>query len=183
MAGNLKTVWNLEKESAFIDLVSERAALWNPVHRNYSKKTLRQALYEEIKNEIILRWPEDATLLTGGILHKKFNTLRSYFQREERKLQHASGSAGLELARRGNCSVLQISDSQQDTDDCGDDDVIPQPGTSFEHEPSTNKSCKTSKSIPARYYEGCSARKRRKLANTEKDVIKTVTSALCNVYH
>ncbi|GBN68913.1 hypothetical protein AVEN_150414-1 [Araneus ventricosus] len=68
---------------------------------------------------------------------------------------------------------MLISDSQQETDDCGED-IIPQPGTSFEHEPS----CKTPKSIPARYYDGCPHRKRRKLANTGEDVIKTVTSAL-----
>ncbi|GBM72163.1 hypothetical protein AVEN_256172-1 [Araneus ventricosus] len=205
MAGNLKTVWNLEKESAFIDFVSERAALWNPLHTNYAKKTLRQALYDEIRNEMIMRWPEDATILTGGVLRKKFNTLRSYFQREERKLKLASGSAGLELAPKwvhfqrmlflkdtaivgqseSNLDVstletmgeleesnLTISDSQQETDDC--EDIIPQPGTSFEHEPS----CKTPKPIPARYYDGCPPRKRRKLANTGEDVIKTVTSAL-----
>ncbi|GBN11685.1 hypothetical protein AVEN_80393-1 [Araneus ventricosus] len=75
-------------------------------------------------------------------------------------------------------SNLTISDSQQETDDCGDDDLIPQTGTSFEHEPSTNQSCETPKSIPARYYDGCPPRKRRKLANTGEDVIKTVTSAL-----
>ncbi|GBL64365.1 hypothetical protein AVEN_173663-1 [Araneus ventricosus] len=141
-----------------------------------------------------------------GVLRKKFNTLRSYFQREERKLKLASGSAGLELAPKwvhfqrmlflkdtaivgqseSNLDVstletmgeleesnLTISDSQQETDDCGED-IIPQPGTSFEHEPS----CKTPKSIPARYYDGCPPRKRRKLANTGEDVIKTVTSAL-----
>ncbi|GBN95991.1 hypothetical protein AVEN_15822-1 [Araneus ventricosus] len=58
-----------------------------------------------------------------------------------------------------------VSDSEQETDDCGDDDVIPQPGTSFEHEPSTNQepSCKIPKSIPARYYEGCPPQKRRNL--------------------
>ncbi|GBM61036.1 hypothetical protein AVEN_264366-1 [Araneus ventricosus] len=54
------------------------------------------------------------------------------------------------------------------------------PGTSVENKPSTNQepSCKTPKSIPARYYEGCPPRKRRKLTNTGEDVIKTVTSAL-----
>ncbi|GBN18282.1 hypothetical protein AVEN_164854-1, partial [Araneus ventricosus] len=142
------------------------------------------------------------------VLRKKFNTLRSYFQREERKLKLASGSAGLELAPKWvhfqrmlflkdtaivgqsesnldastlepmgelDESNLTISDSQQETDDCGDDDIIPQTGTSFEHEPSTNQSCETPKSIPARYYDGCPHRKRRKLANTGEDVMQEVT--------
>ncbi|GBN55841.1 hypothetical protein AVEN_260638-1 [Araneus ventricosus] len=78
-------------------------------------------------------------------------------------------------------SNLTISDSQQETDDC-DNDLIPlvsQPVTSVENEPSTNQepSCKTPKSVPARYYEGCPPRKRRKLTNTGEDVIKSVTSA------
>ncbi|GBN92201.1 hypothetical protein AVEN_56012-1, partial [Araneus ventricosus] len=68
-----------------------------------------------------------------------------------------------------------VSDSQQEKDDL-DDDIIPlepQPGTSVDHDASTNQelSC-TPKAIPARYYEGCPSRKRRKVTNTGEDVIR-----------
>ncbi|GBN41191.1 hypothetical protein AVEN_170154-1 [Araneus ventricosus] len=78
-------------------------------------------------------------------------------------------------------SFSQVSDSQQEKDNF-DDNIIPlepQPGTSVDHDPSTNQesSC-TTKAIPVRCYEGCPTRKRRKVANTGEDAIKTVTSAL-----
>ncbi|GBN06113.1 hypothetical protein AVEN_99797-1 [Araneus ventricosus] len=87
-----KFVWSAENESVLIDLIRERPALWDPADENYTKKTYKKILYEHVAEEMGRRWPEEAGIITGTFVQMKFNSLRSYFQREERKVNSASGA-------------------------------------------------------------------------------------------
>ncbi|KAF8785101.1 hypothetical protein HNY73_010688 [Argiope bruennichi] len=58
----------------------------------------KKTLYVAIKIEMLRRWPEDEDHLTSKILRKKFCTLRSYFQREDKRARLPSGSAALDIA-------------------------------------------------------------------------------------
>ncbi|GBN55844.1 hypothetical protein AVEN_260640-1 [Araneus ventricosus] len=62
-----KYVWTAEKESALIDFIQERSALWNPVNCNYSKKTFKKLCYESVCEEMAKRWSEDSAVFTATI--------------------------------------------------------------------------------------------------------------------
>ncbi|CAL1272938.1 unnamed protein product [Larinioides sclopetarius] len=87
-----KFVWSTEKEWALIDLIQERPALWYSGDENYSKKAYKKILYEHVAEEMGRRWPDDADAYSATFIQNKFCSLRSYFQREERKLNAAEAS-------------------------------------------------------------------------------------------
>lgn len=47
-----KKLWTGENELILIDLISERSALWNPVHENYVKRNFNGILLEEVAIEM-----------------------------------------------------------------------------------------------------------------------------------
>ncbi|KAF8789087.1 hypothetical protein HNY73_007061 [Argiope bruennichi] len=191
-----KILWSNEKESALIDLVQEKPALWNPLDTHYAKKTFKKTLYESIRIEMLRRWPEDEDHLTSEILRKKFCILRSYFQREDKRARLPSGSAALDIAPKWVHyhrllflrDTIYVGSSESNLDDSFATDGCSEPMISVEeadHFEAYEENCpESSAATPQKRVAESSNNsvgpppKRRRQTNVGEDVLRMVSEVL-----
>ncbi|CAI9740594.1 Hypothetical predicted protein [Octopus vulgaris] len=66
----------------FIKLYREHEFLWNPRHENYNLRSVRAMALKEIASQMGTGW-------TGELVQKRWNTLKSNYARETRKIQES----------------------------------------------------------------------------------------------
>ncbi|CAN8005051.1 unnamed protein product [Ixodes hexagonus] len=77
-----------ELEARLISLVEERRCLWNSKDLNYHSKSIKEAAYREILDQL-------GGGFTESMVKSKWANLRSQFQREMRKIKESAQTGGV----------------------------------------------------------------------------------------